>query len=181
MGQEWSWPGVLGLVPARHCSDPFAGSVTADLPACTGDSSLHPGVQRMTQRSRVLQMLRTAGEKGVRSDEFYKAYMPRAGARIHELRSEGHEITSEQERQFVRYRLVGMGGGAPVASPASLDCCGEFSGVASSHSGERCTGDQDQAEGPSSAPVSGRPVEVVSGVPARSVPSFFDYDADWAA
>jgi hypothetical protein len=59
----------------------------------------------MTQRECVYSMLKTAGSKGVRSDEFFKAYMPRAGARIYELRAEGHEITSEPERQFVRYTL----------------------------------------------------------------------------
>jgi len=87
-------------------------------------------------------MLRDAGKRGVRSDEFYKAYMPRAGARIHELRSEGHEITSEQEKQFVRYRLARMGGGGTGELTATVERSRRSNESTSSHSGERCTGDQ---------------------------------------
>lgn len=63
----------------------------------------------MTQRETVLQMLRDAGEKGIRSDEFFKAFMPRAAARIQELRDSGVEISSEREGKYVRYRLLGVG------------------------------------------------------------------------
>jgi hypothetical protein len=59
----------------------------------------------VTQREKVLGMLRSAGKAGVRSDAFYAAFLPRAGARVHELRQEGYTITSEREGQFVRYRL----------------------------------------------------------------------------
>jgi hypothetical protein len=60
----------------------------------------------MTQKARVLSMLRNAGERGVRSDEFIRSYMPRAAARVQDLKDEGVEITSEREGKFCRYRLV---------------------------------------------------------------------------
>ena len=66
----------------------------------------------MTQRERVLSMLRSAGERGVRSDAFIAAYMPRAAARIQELRDGGVEISSEREGKYVRYRIVGVGAGS---------------------------------------------------------------------
>lgn len=65
----------------------------------------------MTQKERVYSMLKNAGPEGVRSDEFYKAFLPRAVARVYELREEGHNITSTPEKQFVRYRLAGVGAG----------------------------------------------------------------------
>lgn len=78
----------------------------------------------MTQRERILSMLKQAGREGVRSDAFYAAFLPRAGARIWELRQEGYEITSEREKQFVRYRLkvsAGVGrGNVSGLTPGSL-------------------------------------------------------------
>jgi hypothetical protein len=62
----------------------------------------------MTQRERVLKMLRAAGSEGVRSDAFLAVYMPRAAARIKELRDSGYEISSGHEKQFVRYTLTGV-------------------------------------------------------------------------
>ena len=59
----------------------------------------------MTQRERIHSMLKAAGSSGIRSDEFFNAYMPRAAARIQELRDSGVEITSEREGKFVRYTL----------------------------------------------------------------------------
>lgn len=61
----------------------------------------------MTQRDRILYELRQAGEAGVRSDTFFRLSMPRAAARIQELRDSGHDITSEREGKFCRYTLVG--------------------------------------------------------------------------
>lgn len=66
-------------------------------------------MNRQTQKGRVLAMLRTHGKYGVRSDRFLEVGIPRAAARILELRGEGHEISSEREKQFVRYRLVSVG------------------------------------------------------------------------
>lgn len=59
----------------------------------------------MTQRQTILRMLKEAGAEGLRSDALYRAFIPRFAARIWELRQEGYEISSEHERQFVRYRL----------------------------------------------------------------------------
>jgi hypothetical protein len=109
-------------------------------------------------------MLEDAGPKGVLSREFSAAYLPRAGARIHELRSEGYDITSEPERQFVRYRLAGVGVDKTSEDAAGLDSAELPVSPApiGTHSSDSSGG---QAESPSSAPV----------------PSMFDADADWAA
>jgi len=58
-----------------------------------------------TQKETVLNMLKAAGNFGVRSDTYLAEYIPRAAARVKELREEGYEITSEREQQFVRYTL----------------------------------------------------------------------------
>ena len=65
----------------------------------------------MTRRELVLRILKEAGEDGVHSFEFYEAGMPRAAARIGELRDAGYTITSTHERyrgdaEGVRYRLI---------------------------------------------------------------------------
>lgn len=59
-----------------------------------------------TQKERTLSMLKAAGGWGLRSDVFLQHRIPRAAARVGELRQDGYEITSEHERQFVRYVLV---------------------------------------------------------------------------
>jgi hypothetical protein len=61
----------------------------------------------MTQRETVLKMLQNAGPKGVLSKTFIAQFMPRAAARIQELRDEGVEITSEREGKYVRWTLQG--------------------------------------------------------------------------
>lgn len=72
-----------------------------------------------TQRERVLSMLKAAGTRGVRSDTFLEARIPRVAARVLELKAEGLEITSERERQFCRYRLLaGVSVGAPPVTDA---------------------------------------------------------------
>lgn len=124
----------------------------------------------MTQRARVLKMLQEAGTKGVRSDEFIAAYMPRAAARVKELRDEGYEITSEQERQFVRYKLsAGSGAGEHGVGTSS----------ASVDSGSGSTGGQGQPEEHTSAPDRHQAVDKAPGAPARVVPSMFDPDVQW--
>ena len=61
----------------------------------------------MTQRETVLAMLEEAGERGVSSNAFYAAHLPRFSARLHELRNAGHMITTEPvEHGHFLYRLV---------------------------------------------------------------------------
>jgi hypothetical protein len=114
----------------------------------------------MTQRQRVLKMLTDAGPKGVSSRTFIGSYLPRAAARIQELKDEGVPITTEREGKYVRY-FVGVGAGCPSACDA-----GE-SQAASVDSGEGFTGGRERAE-------------VASGAIARPVPSMFDADVEWA-
>src|SRR5690242_10130319 len=115
-----------------------------------------------TQCERVLSMLRTAGKRGVRSDEFFRVGLPRGVARIYDLRKQGYEIDAEPEGKYKRFRLVGVGTGCPTAvdggerQPAGVD------------SGERSTGGRERAE-------------VASGAVSRSVPSMFDCDVEWNA
>jgi len=61
----------------------------------------------MTQRDKVLNMLRDAGSDGVSSNDFFRACLPRFSARVHELRNAGHTITKEPvEDGHWLYRLV---------------------------------------------------------------------------
>ena len=48
----------------------------------------------MTQKERVLKLLRERGSRGVRSFEFYEMRIPRGAARINDLKEEGYKITS---------------------------------------------------------------------------------------
>ena len=60
-----------------------------------------------TQKERVLRMLTEAGPEGVTSNQFYGACLPRFGARIHELKAEGHDVVKEPvEQGHFRYILV---------------------------------------------------------------------------
>jgi len=64
----------------------------------------------VTQRDHVLALLRAAGPDGVHSFELLAAGLPRAAARIVELRQAGHVIVSKPERlsggaRGCRYRL----------------------------------------------------------------------------
>ena len=63
----------------------------------------------MTQKETVLAMLKQAGPEGVTSNQFYRACLPRFGARIHELKKEqGLDIRKEPvEDGHFRYILVG--------------------------------------------------------------------------
>ena len=64
----------------------------------------------MNQRDQVLAMLKAAGPAGVHSFELLQAGLPRAAARIVELRQAGFVIDSKRERlngdaRGCRYRL----------------------------------------------------------------------------
>ena len=70
----------------------------------------------MTQRERLLDCLRHVGEHGITPmDAWQNLGIYRLGARIHDLRNEGHEIVSErvdvnnrfgETCRVARYRLV---------------------------------------------------------------------------
>lgn len=61
----------------------------------------------MTQRTRVLTMLQTAGDRGVTSNEFYAAHLPRFGGRLFELRERGYVIeTARITDSLWRYTLT---------------------------------------------------------------------------
>lgn len=110
----------------------------------------------MTQREVILRMLKRAGSEGVRSDAFFEAHLPRAAARILELKDEGHEITTEREGKFVRYRIVG----GSAESPPSKESAPALSAL------------PDPAGTP-------RPSAASSEAVKRNVPSMFDADVDW--
>ena len=116
----------------------------------------------MTQRERVLYELDQAGEAGVRSDTFLELHIPRAAARILELKAEGHEITSTREGQFVRYRKsVGKG----TEDQAQADNLSGPSGVTPKKSEDLSRGLR-RAASPSSLP-GGPPIQ--SPAPAPSL------------
>jgi len=78
----------------------------------------------VTQRDIVLKALRDAGDRGVHSFEFLELQIPRAAARVLELRENGHTITSTRERlngdaEGVRYRLIEQAR-LPVGEPDRL-------------------------------------------------------------
>lgn len=61
----------------------------------------------MSQRLKVLSLLRHAGDTGVTNAVFLDWRIPRFSARIRELREEGFEIRTEgQNNSRVRYTLV---------------------------------------------------------------------------
>ena len=65
----------------------------------------------MNQRDQVLAMLKAAGPAGVHSFELLQAGLPRAAARVDELREAGFVIDSQPERlngdaRGYRYRLL---------------------------------------------------------------------------
>ena len=77
-------------------------------------------MKKPTQKETVLAMLDEAGPKGVTSNQFYAACLPRFGARIHELKAEGHEVVKEPvEQGHFRYILVGRSR-HPQQSPPDL-------------------------------------------------------------
>ena len=77
-------------------------------------------MKKPTQKETVLAMLEQAGPEGVTSNQFYAACLPRFGARIHELKGEGHSVVKEPvEDGHFRYILVGRSA-KPQQSPPDL-------------------------------------------------------------
>lgn len=74
----------------------------------------------MSQKATVLRMLRDAGPEGVSSKTFIAQYMPRAAARIQELKDSGENIVTERDGKYVIYKLVGQGAGTPQGAPSSV-------------------------------------------------------------
>lgn len=69
--------------------------------------------RRPSQKQRVLSLLRAAGLKGVRTNEFLAERLPRFSARLLELRHEGHLIEKRPDPQSASgmiYTLVGFTG-----------------------------------------------------------------------
>jgi len=68
-------------------------------------------MKKPTHKQRVLKLLKEAGETGVHSFELARKISFRAAARINDLKRDGHEITSRQEKRGdsygVRYFLKG--------------------------------------------------------------------------
>lgn len=107
----------------------------------------------MTQRERVLRMLEEAGPSGVRSDTFIANYMPRAAARVQELKGQGFPISSEREGKYVRWTLnVGVGAEGLVSSSREARGLGDTSPL-STDSGVECSASHiPPRPGASSAP-----------------------------
>lgn len=59
----------------------------------------------MTQKQRILAQLKAAGGLGIRSDVCIRDFMPRAAARIQELKEDGWDISSEREGKYCRWTL----------------------------------------------------------------------------
>lgn len=88
----------------------------------------------MTQKQRVLNALKAAGGIGIRSDVFIRDFMPRAAARIQELKDEGWDISSERDGKFVVWRLENVGSsteGRDQAEPLARQPVDAALGVAS--------------------------------------------------
>jgi len=120
----------------------------------------------LTQRDRVLYLLREAGSAGVRSDVFLAHGMPRAAARIGELEAMGYEITHTREGKYTRYTLTGLSaesGGRESSSGLCGAESGESTGVdaAAGAQGERS---EDESRKGSLLDASGLPVETAPEV-----------------
>ena len=76
-------------------------------------------MKKPTQKETVLAMLDEAGSEGVTSNQFYSACLPRFGARIHELKAEGHDVVKEPVEQGpFRYIWVGRNTAIPPPQPS---------------------------------------------------------------
>jgi len=60
----------------------------------------------MSHKDKILDRLKSAGDKGVLSKTFYQEFMPRFAARILDLKNDGYTIWSEREGQYTRYTLI---------------------------------------------------------------------------
>ncbi|HEY0391013.1 MAG TPA: hypothetical protein VGC63_04825 [Solirubrobacterales bacterium] len=81
------------------------------------------------QARRVLEMLRSAGDRGVSNGDFVSAYMARFGGRICEMRKLGWSIETVREgqgrsRYFLRAEPTGIDAGAHTPVSASVDSGG---------------------------------------------------------
>lgn len=86
----------------------------------------------MSKKLEVLQMLREAGDCGVRSDEFYRRFNGRGVARIYDLRHEGHVIEDERDGKYKRYFLrenVGVDAGCSRQQAGESQAASIHSGV----------------------------------------------------
>lgn len=142
----------------------------------------------MTQKATVRRWLEEAGDNGILSKTFIASYMPRAAARIQELKDEGVQISSEREGKYTRYRLVGCSAGTQKPQgPGGLSERRSHSSVASSES--VASGAKGSRERLATLPVESlegvRPVEGQPSVKAPDAtsarPSLLDWDADWSA
>ena len=121
-------------------------------------------------------MLKDAGKEGVRSDAFVAAYMPRAAARVKELRDSGYNITSTHERQFVRYVLeesAGVGAGDGAVEPhsralASVDPNASNLAIGSRSSGGACES--------ASFPIDGNGAGDLPPIQDSPAPTLFELD-----
>lgn len=59
-----------------------------------------------SQKEKVLWMLFCAGRKGVSSKTFYQEFLPRASARIYDLREDGYTIIAKPDGKYKRYILL---------------------------------------------------------------------------
>lgn len=101
-------------------------------------------------------MLRDAGKRGVRSDEFIRNYLPRGCARVYDLRKEGHKIRAERQGKYTRFWLVGVGGesGAAHVDASALGHSSDPGGQPATpeHSGPQAAGRALPGASPSSQP-----------------------------
>lgn len=121
-------------------------------------------------------MLQQAGPEGVTSNQFYAAFLPRFGARIHELRNKGFNIAKEPvERGHFRYILVGQGTQGTQQSadhPGAVRPVGSGANVIGSQSCRAA--DDPPRDGPSS------PMRVgeAEAKPAAAPGQLFEVDQD---
>lgn len=52
-----------------------------------------------SQKEKLLEVLKSAGDKGVSSFWGYQNYMPRMGARIWDLKAEGYNIVARRNKK----------------------------------------------------------------------------------
>jgi len=112
----------------------------------------------LTQKQTVLAMLKAAGKFGVRSDTYIRDYMPRAAARIQEVKDEGYNITSEREGKYTRWTLQEQRGVADVRTARGVEANPPGASAWAGNRSERTTGTEqaeesgDKTEVPAAAP-----------------------------
>lgn len=124
----------------------------------------------MTQKATVRRTLE-AHPEGVRSDYFFALHIPRAAARVQELKNEGVPIDTKREGKYVRWTLARV---RTIEGRTRKECLIEPSVEGSPDSGEGCA--VGRAEPPRGSQGAGN--ATYGGT--SPVPSMFDYDADWS-